>query len=77
MDPYKEQNEKHMEIKDILQGADIVELAKSLQLRRYSHVEKCKTNNCKNKLQQLQWNKHTKEKDHVKDGGTRFKKIEI
>ena len=65
----------HMEIMDILQGADIVEITKSLQLRWYSHVEKCKTNNCQNKSQQLQWNKHRREKDQVKDGGMRFKKI--
>jgi hypothetical protein len=64
-----------MKIMDILQGTDIVELTKSLQLRWYSHVEKCKTNNCQNKSQQLQRNKHRKEKDQVKDGGMRFRKI--
>jgi len=65
----------HMEIRDILKGADSVEVTKSLQLRWYSHVEICKTNNWQNKLQQLKWNKHRKGKDQVKDGRMRFKKI--
>jgi hypothetical protein len=42
------------EIKDILQGADIVKLTKSSRIRWYGHVKKCKTKECQNKLQQLQ-----------------------
>jgi hypothetical protein len=64
-----------MEIKDILQVEKIVELTKSIQLIWFSNVEKCKTNNCQNKLQQLLQNKHRREKDQVKGGGMRLKKI--
>jgi hypothetical protein len=38
-------------------------------------LKECKTNELQNKLQQLQPKVKGKEEDHVKDGGTRLKRI--
>ena len=40
-------------------------------------LKEWKTEDSRNKVQQLQWKKQGKEQDHVKDGGTSFKGIEI
>jgi len=40
-------------------------------------LKECKTEECRNKLQQLQWKEQGKEQDHAKDGGTSMKGIEI
>jgi hypothetical protein len=36
-------------------------------------MDGCKTKECQNKLQQLQWKGQGKEHDHVKDGETGLK----
>jgi len=43
------------EIKDTLQGQDIVKFIKSLHLRWYGQFKECKSKTCQNKLQQVQW----------------------
>jgi hypothetical protein len=37
-------------------------------------LKECKTRKCQSKLQQLHWEEQGKDEDHVKDGGTRFKR---
>ena len=38
-------------------------------------LKECKTRECQNKLQKVQLKEKGKEKDHVKDGGMRLKKV--
>jgi hypothetical protein len=40
-------------------------------------LKECKTRKSQNKSQPLHWEEQGKYEDHVKDGGTRFKKAEI
>jgi hypothetical protein len=40
-------------------------------------LKKCKTKECENKLQQLQWKERRKEEDNAKDGETRLDRIEM
>jgi hypothetical protein len=40
-------------------------------------LKECKTNECQNKLQQLQGKELGKGEDHIKDGGMRLKMIYI
>jgi hypothetical protein len=37
-------------------------------------LKECKTNESRNKLQQLQWKKQGNEEDNVNDGGTKLKR---
>jgi hypothetical protein len=50
-------------IKDILEGDDTVKFIKFLQLRWFGHVEKYKTKECQNKLQEQEY--------QIKGGETR------
>jgi hypothetical protein len=64
----------NMEIKDILQGKDIVKFRESLRLRCFGHGEKtAKPKIVKKKLQHLK--RKEQEKRNTKDEETRFKRI--
>jgi hypothetical protein len=62
------------EIKDMLQGVDIVKYVNSLRLRWYGHVERTQD---RRMLKQIASDivVEGKEEDHVKDGETRLKNI--
>jgi hypothetical protein len=64
------------QINDTLQGADTVKFKKSLPPRWYGHVPRIQNQQMpKKKLQHLQWKEQGKEEHHVKDCGTRMKRI--
>jgi len=63
---------RNKNIQDILQGEDIVQFAKYLQDDNVM-LKECKTKECQNTLQQLQWKEQ--QKDDIKDREMRMKGI--
>ena len=66
---------KNKDIKDTLQGVDIVKLTKFLHLRCYGQVERMQQKKSEHTLQRVQWKKQGQEDNHSKDGRRRFKGI--